>query len=359
MQYYCMKTGMEMFDVFRAYGFGLLLNALNEEEEQPIIISDLGMYYLIEGPFVEKYDTDKILPLFDTDTLTLRWKEIFITSFQRKIKEELKPATRKKIETAKEVASSQLKAIFEDYSKPMPVKIYDPKGETLSQSMELAATKGYRVPVKNKVGYTEGSSLKVSRKEWVLALLGEAHLSVWKFGEVLIFIIPHPQKVKIMNWRSIREAMDLTRLSRVSTSSILSHMAILLMHELQKRKQSGDSFIDRFSSLIYGAMVSAGPGQWKPSSGGLFSVDFLYRLIDSNLNISGDIFEIWDNVFQIGNRKGCENIALFLSEFIAYPTLDNWERYQRVHLRYLLDERIKIRAYPEECIMEVMKNVRN
>ncbi|HIE44329.1 MAG TPA: hypothetical protein EYP78_06005 [Candidatus Omnitrophica bacterium] len=348
---------METFDVSRAYGFGLLLDALKEEEEDAVAISDWGIYYLIGGPLIKKYDPDRIFVLFDSDSSGLHWKETFLTSSQRKIKVELKPATKKKIKRAEEVVRSQLKQIFIDYSKPIPIKIHDSKGETLLQSMELAATKGYRVPIRSKVSYTEGSSLKVPQKEWALAVLGEAHLSIWKFGEGLVSIIPQPQKVKVMNWRGIRSSIDVGKLNSVSVSATLSHIAVLLAHGLQKRKQSGDSFIDKFSSLVYGGMVSAGRGQWKPNKGGLFPMDFLYNLIDSNLEISGEIFDLWDKVFQVGNRKGCEDIAVSLSEFIAHPTLDNWERYQRIHLRYLLDEEIKIRAYPEECIKEVMKNV--
>lgn len=356
MQYYCIKTGMEMFDVCRAYGFGLILDTLKEEGEEAIIISDLGIYYLIKGPTINKPDVNRLYSLFDFDLL---WKETYLT-LQRSRRSELKLTTKSKIEEVKEVVFSRIKQILKIYSKPTPIKIPDLKGETLYQSMDLAATKGYRVPVRNKVSYTEGSSLKVPLEHWALASLGEAHFSVWKFSEALIPIVPQPQNVKVMNWRNIRNriAENGKNLSRVSISATLAHIATLLAKELRQGKINGDPFIDRFSSLIYGAMKGTA-GQWKPASGGLFPLEFLYSLIDSNLEVSGDIFEIWDNVFQIGNRKGCEDIALSLCEFITHPNLDNWEKYQRVHLRYLLRENMPIRAYSEECIMEVVKNARS
>ena len=358
MQFYCMKTNMEMFDVCRAYGLGLILDTLKGKEEENVIISDLGIYYLIEGPSIKNYDKKRIIPLFDVNSPSLNWKETFLTSPQRKIKGELKSATRKKIIQAREIISKRIKTILKSYSKPQPIEIPVSKGETLLQSMELVATKGYRVAVRNKVSYTEGAPLKVPKEEWALAILGETHLSVWKLGEGLVFIIPQPQRINIMHWRDIRDNIDVRRLSRVSSSATLSHTAVLLAQELQRRKQSGTPFIDRFSSLIFGGMSSVGRGQWKPNKGGLFPLDFLYDLIESDLEISGEIFEIWDNVFQIGNIRGNEDLALSLSEFIVHPTLESWERYQRVHVRYLLKKDVPIKAYPEECIKEVMKNVR-
>ncbi|MFQ6055689.1 MAG: hypothetical protein ACE5J3_06890, partial [Methanosarcinales archaeon] len=132
--------------------------------------------------------------------------------------------------------------------------------------------------------------------------------------------------------------------------------ATLLTNEIRKKKISGDPFIDRFSSLIYGAMTKTG-NQWKPASGGIFPLDYLYSLMESDLELSGEIFEMWDHVFKIGNRKGYEDISLSLSEFIAYPTIDNLENYLKIHLRYLLEENIKIKAYSNKGINEVLKNV--
>ncbi|MFQ6119722.1 MAG: hypothetical protein ACE5KE_07530, partial [Methanosarcinales archaeon] len=145
---------------------------------------------------------------------------------------------------------------------------------------------------------------------------------------------------------------------RMSTLSTLAHSAVFLVDKIRSKKETKDPWTNKFSSLIYGAMTKTG-NQWKPISGGIFPLDFLYKLMDSNLEISGKIFNIWDHMFNIGNRKGLEDLAFSLSEFIAYPTIENLEKCFRVHLKYLLDEKVKIRAYENRYIMEVMKNVRS
>ena len=224
--------------------------------------------------------------------------------------------------------------------------------------MDLSATKGYRVPVRTKVAYTEGSSIKVPSEDWALSALGASHFAIWSGRKAsLVSVIPKPEKIMIMHWQDIRNRIP-RNINRVSVIATLAHLATLLIRDIRNRKKSGDPFIDKFSSLIYGASVKTGT-QWKPASGGLFPLDFLYDLIESNLEISGNVFEIWDHVFRIGNKKGREDLSLSLSEFIAYPTADNLENYLKIHLRYLLKEDVPIRAYPEECIKEVLRNVRS
>jgi len=166
----------------------------------------------------------------------------------------------------------------------------------------------------------------------------------------------NPQNIEIESHFNIKIELDKKWLCKVSEGTALSHYAVHLSN-LIRGKLVNNEIAPEYSSLIFNVLKPTAQ-QPKPRGGGLFPLEFLYSLIDSNLEISGDIFEIWDNVFQIGNRKGCEDIALSLSEFITHPTLDNWEKYQRTHVRYLLRENMP-RAYSEKCIMEVMKNVRS
>lgn len=348
MQYYVMKTGMEMFDVCHAYGLGLVLDALREEGEEVTIISDSGIYYSVEGAEITKPEIDKLEPYFSPDT---SWNKVFLTLGQ---------APRdKKVNTAKTILinKDKINQILENRKKCVAVKDSSNK-ETLYQSMDLVGTKGYRVPVRNKAAYTEGSSMKVASEDWALAALGEAHFSIWKGGKALTSIIPKPERVLIMHWKDVRNSVDKMRVNRTSISATLAHLAILLVKEVRERKKSGDPFMDVFSSLIYGAMTKTG-NQWKPARGGMFPVDFLYDLIRSDSEISGDIFELWSHVFRIGNGKGREDLSFSLSEFIAYPTSESIEKYFKVHLRYLLQDDVPIRAYPDNCIKEIFKNVRS
>ena len=350
MQYYVMKTGMEMFDVCRAYGLGLVLDALREEGEEVTSISDSGIYYSVEGAEITKPEIDKLEPYFSPDK---SWNKVFLTLGRA--------SCNKKVNIAKIIIinKDKISQILENHKKCVAVK--DPSNkETLYQSMDIVGTKGYRVPVRRKAKYTEGSSMKVASEDWALAALGEAHFSIWiwKGGKALTSIIPKPERVLIMHWKDIRNSVDQMGVNRTSISTMLAHLAILLVKEVRERKKSGDPFMDVFSSLIYGAMTKTG-NQWKPARGGMFPVDFLYDLIRSDSEISGDIFELWSHVFRIGNGKGREDLSLTLSEFVAYPTSESIEKYFKVHLRYLLQDDVPIRAYPDECIKEILKNVRS
>jgi len=70
-----MKTGMEMFDACRAYGLGLVIDALSEE---PVVLSDLGIYYCVEGQNYENngLEPEKLMPLIDRN---LPWNRVFLT----------------------------------------------------------------------------------------------------------------------------------------------------------------------------------------------------------------------------------------------------------------------------------------
>ncbi len=351
MRYYVMKTGMEMFDANRVYGLGLVVDGLGEEGEV-VVVRDFGPYYLVEGPKINSPDTQnpKYAALFDTDPKPQDWTFLTLSRNQRG----------KKIEKMREILRDKITSILKTHEKPTPIELPSSKGETLYQSMDPAATKGYRVSLRIKEGYSEGSNVKVPPEEWALAVLGEIHFTVWRWlgRTLLVSSVPRPERVRIDHWRGIQESIQRPKVNRTSTLTVLAHTSIFLAKELRDRIEKGDAFVDRFSSFIYSKTVSAAQ-QRKPAGGGAFSLDFLYRLINSDLEAAGEIFEIWNHVFRIGSRKGREDISLCLSDFIAYPTRENLERYNKVHLRYLLRDEIKIRAWPENCVREVMKNVRD
>ncbi|MFQ6120699.1 MAG: hypothetical protein ACE5KE_12560, partial [Methanosarcinales archaeon] len=79
MQYYVMKTGMEMFDACRAYGLGLILDALKDEGEKSTVVSDFGICYLVEGAEIEKANTKELpfITLFENPNLA--WSKVFLT----------------------------------------------------------------------------------------------------------------------------------------------------------------------------------------------------------------------------------------------------------------------------------------
>ena len=59
MQIMVAKTGLEIFDACRAYGLGVLWNALNDDED--VYITDSGAFYVVESdePLANKIDLSK------------------------------------------------------------------------------------------------------------------------------------------------------------------------------------------------------------------------------------------------------------------------------------------------------------
>jgi len=359
MHYYVMKTGMEMFDACRAYGLGLAVERLTGEST---FVSDRGMYYLVKvdvaeiGELSKEEIKKKLLPLFAGRDLS--WGRTFLT-IQRKQTGELKRSTRRLIEKAKKIILEGAGDIIEKFKSPSPVKIPDPTGETLYLSMELAATKGYRVPIRTKSPYTEGTPLKVPAVDWALAALGETYFATWKNTiDALIFVVPKPTEVGMGHARDIQSILNKTRVCRTSTLTALAHMAVIIARDMQERKKSRDPFLPKFCSLIYGACVMTG-AQLKPKSGGVFSLELLLNLMERDLETSEEIFELWDYLFKIGAVKGREELSLSLSKFIAYPTISNLEEHLRAYLRHAVKGDVKLKNYPKHSITEVLGCVRS
>ena len=85
----------------------------------------------------------------------------------------------------------------------------------------------------------------------------------------------------------------------------------------------------------------------------------LLDLMELDLKTSGEIFKLWNHIFRVGSIKGCEELPLSLSEFIACPTINNLEKHLRVHLRHVLKEGVKLKSYPKHCIVGVLKSARS
>lgn len=121
-------------------------------------------------------------------------------------------------------------------------------------------------------------------------------------------------------------------------------------------KDSG-KFAPKFASLLYGIMTKTG-NQYKPLTGGIFPLDFLYQIAES---IKGEeALNKWKDIFErTAYRKGYEGIPMALAEFIANPNLLNYERYIKLHLRNdLNDNRLKFGKYEYKILKEVMNFVR-
>ena len=365
MPYFVMKTGMEMFDACRAYGLALVLDTISEVQdlEENETIQDLGMYYSIEGPSIEEIpdlSNDRTwLGLFDFSQEG--WSKPFLTVLQPKERE-------KKKQKIKELLSENISEILEKYKSIHPVEIRSSlsqkeklKFETLPQSLDTSATKGIKKRVRNS--YDEGQQTFVPIEDFALSVLGNVHFiyhKMWKEGANWgsIGILPNPQKIVLRNHLEIQEMLGEKYINNtISTGVTLSHYAVHLAEELRKKRTDQRAYADKYSSLIYNAMMKTG-NQWKPISGGLFPLEFLLTLVENNYEISESIFGVWDNLFR-NSVKGREDLALSLSDFIIRPSIDTFEEHIKVHLRYLVDEKVKVRIYPKKGVLEVFEHVRS
>jgi GrpB-like predicted nucleotidyltransferase (UPF0157 family) len=81
--------------------------------------------------------------------------------------------------------------------------------------------------------------------------------------------------------------------------------------------------------------------------------------VDSDLNISAEVFSLWDFLFRWGSVRGNETLAVMLADFLAQPSPETFEHYARVHLRMTLaDERQRqYSPYQTEWMKEVLRHV--
>ena len=348
-RYFLPKTGWEFFDVSRAYGVGIIVQTLSGDA----VVSDMGGFYLVESRKELNFENIDQIHQFLGDDQAWNWTFLTIGGKQR---ETTKKKVTEFLENVENVRSmlNQLKEL-----KP-PVSIGS--GEyTLYQPMELAATKGIRDEILLKKQYSEGTSIKVTAEGFSLSVLGHVNATIRKFSDMgMIFAIPTPTKTRILHLvRDIKKNIDdsVRGLHRAGWFPSVAQIAINLVLE-ELRVEEGGKFAPKFGSLIYGVMTKTG-NQWKPLTGGIFPLDFLHRIAESGN--AKDVLNKWKDIFMRTappNMKGYENLVVALSEFIANPSLSNYERYIKLHLRNELDKgRKKFGGYEEKILEEVVSLV--
>lgn len=346
-RYFLPKTGWEFFDVSRAYGVGIIVHTLSGDA----VVSDLGGFYLIESKRDVNFDKLEEVHLFLGNDEAWNWTFLTIGSNQReKIKKKI-------VDLLKNATDIQN---ILDKLKKLNSPVFIGNGEwTLYQPMELAATKGVRDEILLKKQYSEGSSIKVSLNDFAMSVLGHINVTIRKFSNMgMIFTIPRPIKTRISHVVSeIKKRIDdsVKGLHKAGWFPSLTQIAINLVLEELRVEESG-KFAPKFGSLIYGVMTKTGT-QWKPLTGGVFPLDFLHQIAESNE--AKDVLNKWKNIFEwTAFRKGYEDIPTSLAEFITSPSLSNYERYIKLHLRNELDKnRIKFGSYEKKVLEEVIKNV--
>jgi len=346
-RYFLPKTGWEFFDVSRAYGVGIVVHALSGDA----VVSDMGGFYLIELKGELNFERIDQIHRFLGGEEAWDWTFLTIGRGQR---EKIKKDVVKFLGNAENVRN------ILDCLKKLGSPVSIGNGEyTLYQPMELAATKGIRDEILLKKQYSEGSSIKVTIDDFSLSVLGHINATIRKLSNMgMVFAIPSPTRTRILHLiRDIKKNIDdsVKGLHRAGWFPSLAQIAVNLVIE-ELRIEEGDKFAPKFGSLMYGVMTKTG-NQWKPLTGGIFPLDFLHQLAKSNK--AKDVLNKWKDVFGwTAFRKGYEDLSTALAEFIANPSLPNYERYIKLHLRNELDkDRIKFGGYERRILKEVMNFV--
>jgi hypothetical protein len=198
-------------------------------------------------------------------------------------------------------------------------------------------------------------------------LLGGANFIYWtwiggKFDDKA-GLLPVPQSITLTNHRQIKSIAEAGKLSRVSMAVVAAHYAVRLADAIRGKRATRTIIADRYSDLIVQELAQTGTGitkSWKAKSGSLFPMELLMSLVDKNENTSAEVLRLWKQLFDYGNNKGKEMIAITLADLIAHPSLESAESHFRVHLRASLKDKWELRdaLYPTDCLQEVMHHVR-
>jgi hypothetical protein len=356
MEYYVVKSGMQMYDLSKAYGLGLILQKLSGSIAK---VKDFGYYYLVD--IQTECDLRKIddLPLLLPEESDKKWNYLFLTLKGKGMDNKIKEL--KKLIINKNTISTILNK-FAIINQP---EFFDSKrknkDETLYESLDLGATKGFREKIRGVV-YHEGKQLYVPKEDFLLSVIGHINFTIWKWkmekkaGQLIMILFnPSLEGIKIgtsVDARNItRRVGDSLTTHRAGIFPTLSYAAVLLAKEISLQKER----IVKFSNLTFGIMVGSGQ-QRKPYGGGAYPLDFLHKIINSTEKAT-EIFEQWINIFRLTNKPGYEDLALYLSEFITHPSEETLEKYLKAHLRIFLSREIKPKLYEYDIIEEVVRNV--
>ena len=333
-----------MYDLERAYGLGLIINALTSGTTK---VFNRGLYYEIKDNGLD-YQIERkkgeILSLVDKNLEA--WEQVLLTTRGEDRK-------RKKKEKALEILKRKVENMLKYYDTISQFK-EEPK-ELLTAPLELSAIKGIREEVKNR-GY-QGKQIKIAEEDWVTTIIGALHCVTWQYvgkGE-RVAIIPVPDEkngVDVSHLRSIKEFLKMGS-NRVSTITLIAHSAVKLYQELWQRRRTINPWMDGFTCFVYGSLEKTG-NQHKAKSGGYFSLEIFEKLLEVD---NGDaILEHFDYIFRMSARPGEEELAINFADFLLKPNIENYSKLLNVYLKNVLKRRIKS---PKEAVWEeIMKYVK-
>ena len=355
MQFWITKSGLEIFDLCRAYGFAILLSRSDRREGSPVITDAGGTYAVAldggEPSNVHLRDNPDWHALFEPGRPPegYAWDQLFIT-----LKGEA--GKRKKRDDARAVLERQFDALLKNAASPGLVASLG-RGETLPGPLDPAGFKGLRGRVLSD--YSEGQT-SVDSLNWALACLGGAvvgryHWQRQATGGVYYVAFAVPERIGVHNVMDIRRDTSQVRLSYVSLENAAAHYALTVAEHFRQR-YAAIGATDRFSGLLYFSLFQAGSGptaQWKPGGGGWLNLGPLLDLAQRDPHGAAKVFKVWDYLFRRGSTRGSEDLALAITDLVMRPSLDTFEGHVKVFWRYLVKGVKLENLYTEEALKEV------
>jgi len=328
------KTGLEMFDVSRAYGLAFALQGIATERDLEVKIEDKNYTYIItaDGELQDFLDP-QVLEVAE-DGLSQIFRNPKIKSSKGEVKEILTEEYGKILDLHRNPG----------YHPEIGKKVKD--GRTIYQSLDVSASKGFREP---KLGsrYIEGDQITVDKYSWAIGCLGAAIVAKRRsVGTEMrshdwITLIPNPLKVFVDNHRQIQEDLKAEKgICTISSTTAIVHYAIKIAKKVLESKESFDI---KYDSIVFNLVKSTGH-QTKPGGGGKYSLSFIDKVANEKYGYKA--LERLDEILRLGRlgfKKGLnQSLALALADFLIHPTLDNFRRCEDLNIRGYINENVPL-----------------
>lgn len=346
MQYYITKTGLDVFDTARAWGLGVLLNALTEDE---VAIRHKEWAFVIEPAVLPSNSAISQGLAWRTLMFEEEWQRVFVTS---------KTGWTKKHNEVKRIIEQPLSTMLTNLQDPANTVTLG-TGESLPGGLDPTAFKGLRHPTRAR--YREGQ-LNVPEEHWALACLGMATCGTYRYAKEAgqdnwLVLLPVPQETRFSYFRDVQDLLRLPGLRYHGVQNAAAHYAVQLAERLRRRAAAQGSLQDRYSAVLYFRLFGAGQ-QTKPAQGNQLRLEPLMEAIERDPHGTQPMLEWLDYCFRLGSTKGAEDLALAATELVMRWDLDGYERLVRILVRYQAQGRIKRDNLPGmQTLEEVISHV--
>ncbi len=351
MQFFVTKTGLDAFDVARAWGLAVLLNVLTDEEVE---LQDVGWAFIVtpvkQIPPNASLEGSAWRTLFSAPDV--QWRQVFLTLRKKREKLFAEDEVRKVLE-------SKWQQLLEDLQQPNNLVTFG-SGKTLLGSLEPAAFKGLRHITKARYGE---DNIAVQDGHWALACLGMATCGTYRpFSreagqENWLVLLPVPQCIRFSYFRDVQQLLRPHLIRYQGVQNAAAHYAVQLAEGLRRRAAAQGSLKDQFSAVLYFTLFGAGQ-QTKPSQGSQLNLAPLMQLIQDDPHGSEAVLKWLDYCFRLGATEGAEDLALAATELVMRWDLDAYERLVRVLVRFVAQKRVRRENLPSEALLRrVMKYV--